>query len=164
MRAHASERGEFSAARIGAVRTLARREDIRGDSICWLKEPLLPAERALWQRLEALRLEINRRAFLGLFELEMHYACYAPGTGYARHVDQPSGRGQRRVTLVLYLNEHWDPSDGGQLRIFDDDGRHCDVEPCGGRLVSFLAERREHAVLTARRERLSLTGWLRTRD
>lgn len=158
------ERGEFAAARIGAERTLQRREEIRGDSICWLQEPLFAAERELLERLEELRLQLNRDALLGLFELEMQYARYPPGTGYARHVDRPQRRNQRRVSLALYLNERWQAADGGELRVFCGDERHRDIEPQGGRLVTFLTDRREHAVLTTKRERLSLTGWFRTRD
>jgi SM-20-related protein len=157
-------RGEFAAARIGAQGQLQRREDIRGDSICWLEEPLFAPERKLLESLEELRLQLNRDALLGLFELELHYAWYQPGTGYARHVDQPRRREQRRVSLVLYLNPRWEASDGGELRIFADDGRHRDIEPVAGRLAVFLTERREHAVLTTRRDRLSLSGWFRSRE
>jgi SM-20-related protein len=157
------ERGGFAAARIGADRQLQRRAEIRGDSICWLTEPLFAPERALLRRLENLRVQMNRDAFLGLFELELHYAWYPPGTGYARHVDQPQDRSQRLVSLVLYLNERWEPSDGGELRIFGEE-RHRDIEPLGGRLVVFLTERREHEVLPTRQSRLSLTGWFRSRE
>jgi SM-20-related protein len=156
-------RGDFVPARIGAERKRQRREEIRGDSICWLTEPLLTAERELFDILEELRLELNRDALLGLFELEMHYACYPPGAAYARHVDQPRGRDQRRVSLVLYLNEHWEASDGGVLRIFADDEHYRDIEPAAGRLVAFLTPGREHAVMPTRRERLSLSGWYRSR-
>ncbi len=158
------ERGEFAAARIGADRMLQRRADIRGDSIRWLTEPLFAPERDLTESLEQLRLQLNRAAFLGLFELEMHYAWYPPGAGYARHVDQLRLRGQRRVSLVLYLNQRWKAADGGLLRIFADDGRYRDIEPLAGRLVAFLTERREHEVLPTQCSRLSLTGWFRSRD
>jgi len=158
------ERGEFHAARVGNERSLQRREEIRGDSTCWIVPPLLPAERTLLEELERLRLELNAQAWLGLFELELHYARYPPGTGYARHVDQPQGRAQRRVSLVLYLNETWTPGAGGELRIFDDAGRHTDIEPIAGRLVCFLTPGREHAVLATQRERLSISGWFRARD
>jgi SM-20-related protein len=158
------ERGDFQAARIGNERSLQRRADIRGDSTCWIVPPLLPPEQTLLEALERLRLELNARAWLGLFELELHYARYPPGAGYGRHVDQPQGSAQRRVSLVLYLNETWAPGAGGELRIFDAAGRHTDIEPIAGRLVCFLTPGREHAVLATQPERLSISGWFRTRD
>ena len=157
-------RGEFEAARIGSGRSLQRREDVRGDSICWITPPLWPAEQALLEQLERLRLELNREAGLGLFELELHYAWYPPGAGYARHVDQPQGRAQRQVSLVLYLNEDWTPAAGGELRIFGGTDGHRDIEPLAGRLVCFLTPGREHEVLPTQRDRLSISGWFRTRD
>jgi SM-20-related protein len=157
-------RGDFGAARIGSGRSLQRHEDIRGDSICWITPPLWPAEQTLLEDLERLRLELNREAMLGLFELELHYAWYPPGAGYARHVDQPQGRTQRRVSLVLYLNEDWTPTSGGELRIFDPADGHRDIEPIAGRLVYFLTPGREHAVLPTQTDRLSVSGWFRTRD
>ncbi len=158
------ERGDFHTARIGGHQNLQRREDIRGDSTCWIVPPLLPAEQTLCEELERLRLELNAQAWLGLFELEMHYARYPPGAGYARHVDQPQGHGQRQVSLVLYLNEGWTPAAGGELRIFDADGGHRDIEPMAGRLVCFLTPGREHAVRSTQRDRLSISGWFRARD
>jgi SM-20-related protein len=156
-------RGDFDAARIGSHRSVQRREEIRGDSTCWITPPLLPAEHALLEELEHLRLRLNREAMLGLFELELHYAWYPPGAGYARHVDQPQRRAQRQVSLVLYLNEGWTPAAGGELRIFDAAG-HRDIEPIAGRLVCFLTPGREHAVLPTQRDRLSVSGWFRARD
>ncbi|MGB6353773.1 MAG: 2OG-Fe(II) oxygenase [Steroidobacteraceae bacterium] len=158
------ERGDFKAARIGGSHRAQRREEIRGDSICWIAAPPLPAEQALLEALEALRLDLNARAWLGLFELELHYAWYPPGAGYARHVDQPQGRAQRQVSLVLYLNEDWAPGAGGELRIFDAQGGHRDIEPMAGRLVCFLTPGREHAVLPTERDRLSISGWFRARN
>ena len=156
-------RGDFAAARIGREQSLQRREDIRGDSICWIAAPLLPAERRLLEQLERVRLQLNVEAFLGLFDLELHHAWYPPGAGYARHVDQPYGRAQRQVSLVLYLNQHWTPAAGGELRLFDAAGGHRDVEPVGGRLVCFLTPGREHEVLATQRDRLSISGWFRSR-
>jgi SM-20-related protein len=161
------ERGEFSAARIGATRV--HRDDIRGDSICWLTRPGLDerkpfdAELGLLDTLEELRLELNLGSLLGLFELELHYAEYAPGAAYARHVDRPRGLDDRIISVVLYLNERWTPDDGGALRIFGAGGRIRDIEPAAGRLVLFLTAGLEHAVLPARRVRSSLTGWYRRR-
>jgi SM-20-related protein len=157
-------RGDFAAGRIGTRARAQRREDVRGDFTCWLREPFHEAESALLDRLEDLRLELNREAYLGLFELELHYALYPPGAGYARHVDQPQGTTQRKVSLVLYLNEQWNPRDGGVLRMHDANTQVLDIEPLGGRLVCFLTSGREHQVLPARRDRLSISGWFRARE
>jgi len=153
------DRGEFVPGRIGSGPALQRRADIRGDSICWLEEPLFAAERELLLELTETRRVLNRALYLGLDELEQHYACYPVGSRYERHVDQPRGRGARRLSSVVYLNEHWRETDGGLLRCIADDGTFRDIEPMGGRLVLFLAEGREHEVLPAARERLSVTGW-----
>lgn len=157
-------RGDFAPARVGGPGTAQRREEIRGDFTCWLHEPLYPAERSLREQLETLRLELNREATLGLFELELHYARYPPGAGYARHVDQPFGNSHRKVSLVLYLNVDWEPHHGGVLRLVEADDRTLDIEPVGGRLVGFLTAGREHEVLPAQRERLSISGWFRGRE
>lgn len=157
-------RGDFAPARIGRQGAERRRDHIRGDFTCWLSEPLLPAERLLMRRLEELRLQLNRDTFLGLFELELHYAKYPAGAAYSRHIDQPLGSTQRKVSLVLYLNSEWQSADGGMLRIHAADDEFIDVEPIAGRLVCFLTPGREHEVLQARRERLSISGWFRGRE
>jgi SM-20-related protein len=155
--------GDFAPARIGGG-SLQRRAEIRGDSICWIGAPLLPPERSLLAEFELLRLALNRTLTLGLFDLELHYACYPPGTRYERHVDRPQGREQRQVSLVLYLNPGWTPQAAGELRIFHEADRFEDIAPLGGRLVTFLSAGREHAVLATQRERWSISGWFRTRE
>jgi SM-20-related protein len=154
---------EFAAARVGAGRELGHREEIRGDLTCWLAEPLFPEERSLTRDLDELRLQLNRDGFLGLQELEMHYAWYPPGAGYAPHVDQLRGQDQRVVSLILYLNEAWHPGAGGELRLFGAAAEFKDIEPMGGRLVCFVTAGREHAVLPTHQGRLSLSGWFRRR-
>jgi SM-20-related protein len=162
--AHARrQRGEFKPARIGGGAAAARHAQIRGDSICWLQEPLAAAEVRLLAALEAMRLELNRQHLLGLFELEIHYAWYPAGAGYAAHVDQPHGSEARRVSLALYLNDAWVVEDGGELQLNLAGGELRQLQPLGGRLVAFLSAGREHEVLECRRERMSLTGWFRTR-
>jgi SM-20-related protein len=157
-------RGDFAPARIGRQGAARRQDHIRGDFTCWLSEPLLPAERVLMRRMEELRLQLNRDAFLGLFELELHYARYPAGAAYSRHVDQPLGSTQRKLSLVLYLNPEWQSADGGVLRIHAGDERFVDVEPIAGRMVCFLTPGREHEVLQAQCERLSISGWFRGRE
>lgn len=48
--------------------------------------------------------------------------CY-PGGGakYIKHVDNPDDNG-RRLTLILYLNPAWTAGDGGELRLYLQEG------------------------------------------
>ena len=69
-------RGDFAPARVGGQGMEQRVGALRGDFTCWLGKPLLPPEGLLLGRLEALRLQLNHEAFLGLFALELHYARY----------------------------------------------------------------------------------------
>ena len=93
---------------------------------------------------------------------EAHVAIYPPGTGYTRHADRFARDPRRALSTVLYLNEDWQPGDGGALRIHLGGGAWRDLEPRGGTLVIFASEL-EHEVLPARRERLSLAGWFKRR-
>lgn len=136
---------------------------LRGDSTCWLDPASAePAESAYWRQMQALRQAMNERLMLGLEELEAHYALYPPGAGYVRHRDRFRDEDTRVLSSVLYLNQDWQAADGGALRLYLADGEH-DVVPLGGSLVLFLSAEIEHAVLPARRERLSIAGWFRRR-
>lgn len=136
---------------------------VRGDETLWL-EPEQPVAGDLLRWMEALRLGVNRRLFLGLFDYEAHYARYAPGAFYRRHLDAFAGGGTNRVlSTVLYLNPNWGPGDGGEMLLFDEDEAQVleRVQPLYGRLVVFLSERFPHEVLPTRRTRHSVAGWFR---
>jgi SM-20-related protein len=156
--------GEFRAARIGRGMHRVERGDIRGDRTLWLDDQAHdPAERALAQVLERLRVALNETTFLGLIAFEGHYALYPPGAFYRRHRDRFRDDDTRVLSCVLYLNEAWTAADGGTLRIYLPSHQSSDVLPVGGTLVCFLADRFEHEVLPATRERLSIAGWFRRR-
>jgi len=141
---------------------------IRSDVIHWLdKSGGSQARQQYLLRMATLSEELNRQLYLGLFELESHFAIYPPGAFYGQHLDQFQGNTQRQVSTILYLNEEWQPEFGGQLRLFLDgtaDNPHLDIEPEGGTLVTFLSGRFYHEVLPASRERLSIAGWFSTRS
>lgn len=138
--------------------------DIRGDFIHWLEEAnASPGQQQYLQHMKALRGALNRDLYLGLFNFETHFAIYPPGAGYGRHLDQFQGDNARELSSILYLNQDWQDTDGGELRIYLDETRHQDIAPQGGRLVLFLSAQFWHEVLPARRERISLTGWFRKR-
>ena len=151
--------GEFHKASIGHQATKTVDEEIRGDFIGWLQEthPML-------ENLELLRQSLNQFFFLGLKRVETHFAFYPPGAGYEKHIDNPRGRSHRKITFVLYLNENWQKSEGGELSLFDpanENERIAQVEPTLGKLILFRSELFPHQVEKSFSERLSLTGWFR---
>jgi len=160
-------KGALRAAAVGSGAGRQTRSDIRCDEIRWLDEAdATPAQRHCLARFEELRLELNRELQLGLFEFECHFSRYAPGAFYRKHLDQFRDDGRRRLSCVLYLNDNWAREDGGELRLHLDAGEKGefeDVLPVGGTLVLFLSERFAHEVLPAKRERLSLAGWFKSR-
>ncbi|WP_188035129.1 2OG-Fe(II) oxygenase [Pseudomonas sp. EZ-C24] len=155
--------GQLNPAGVGRGGTLEVREAIRGDHIRWLE----PGESSACDRyldtMDALRQAINQGLFIGLEDYECHFALYPPGAFYRRHLDRFRDDDRRAVSAVIYLNQDWQPGDGGELRMFLDDQRVHDVAPTAGTLVVFLSDDVPHEVLAAGRERLSLTGWFRRR-
>jgi SM-20-related protein len=153
----------FVAAGVGHGAARVHRADLRGDRIAWIDTPSDDAsERSLAVALDAVRRDVNRALALGALDLEMHYAIYPPGAGYARHRDRFRDDDARVLSCVVYLNDAWGEGDGGALRLHLDGGAR-DVAPIGGTLVAFLSDRVEHEVLPAKRERLAVAGWYRKR-
>jgi len=142
---------------------------VRGDEIFWL-EGGNPAVQAYLGWMEELRLGLNRRLFLGLFDYECHYAYYDRGTFYKKHLDAFKGSTNRVVSSVLYLTPNWQPRDGGELAIYPQDtlGESAEpllkVAPRFGQMVLFLSEEFPHEVLTVNRPRYSVTGWFRVNN
>lgn len=140
---------------------------VRNDSIYWLDTIGQSAEQATYlKRMMELQESLNRYFFLGLFEFETHFAIYPPGGVYHKHLDQFKGQQERQVSAILYLNEAWQAKDGGELRLYlgrTADQSFMDIAPLSGRMILFLSGKFFHEVLPATRERISLTGWFRTR-
>jgi SM-20-related protein len=142
-------------------RARVRDPALRGDATHWLEAGASAPQDTLLARLDALRVAVNRTAFLGLSDIEAHFAHYAPGARYARHRDRFRDDDRRVVSLACYLNDDWDDApDGGALRLYDAGGAPREFAPVGGRAVVFLSEL-EHEVLPATRDRFSVAAWLR---
>ena len=108
--------GEFRKAGVGRGRALEVREEIRGDQVLWLLPGTESTEQmAYLAELEILRLALNQRFFLGLFDFEGHFAIYPKGAFYKPHLDRHAGTSERIITVILYLNPDWQPGDGGEL-------------------------------------------------
>lgn len=158
-----SDEGAFRQAGIGREQGHRIRTDIRGDSILWIDDAYESTPMNSFRIfLDELRLTLNRELYLGLRSFEMQFAHYAVGARYDRHLDRFSDASARTITCIVYLNEGWTPDDGGELRMWLENGP-LDVTPLAGRCVVFRSELVEHEVRPARRERYSLTGWFRRR-
>jgi SM-20-related protein len=159
------DRGAFHAAGVGSGNAQVVNE-IRGDHIAWIEEAEAgPALKSVLARLENLRQAVNQDLYLGLQDVELHFATYPPGAGYQRHLDRFRDDDRRALTVILYLNPpDWTDEDGGHLHFWPDEpGTPLVIPPLGGTLVTFLSDRFWHQVMPARRQRLSLTGWFRRR-
>jgi SM-20-related protein len=164
----ANERGDFKRAGVGRGLDLQVREDIRRDEVMWLQTGAASAEQMVYlAKLELLRLALNQRFFLGLFEFEGHFAIYPEGAFYKAHLDRHAGTNDRIVTIILYLNPDWQSGDGGELKLWTTPegkaGAFILIEPRMGTLVCFMAGDFWHEVLPATKTRMSITGWFRQR-
>lgn len=143
---------------------------VRDDQISWLeRDSLTSAERELCLFFDQLREVLNRELQLGLWDTEAHFAMYPPGGRYQRHLDRFRDDNARVVSLVLYLNKNWQPTDGGELVIYGPEAApnaspiHS-IQPRAGTLVCFLSDQIEHEVLASHgRQRLSIAAWMRRR-
>ena len=164
--AAACDQGDFRRAGVGRGRDLQIRGDIRRDQVLWIEPGVASVEQEIYLVwLETLRLALNRRFFLGLFEFEGHFAVFPQGAFYKPHLDRHAGTNDRLVTTILYLNQDWQPGDGGELKLWttpgDRAGEFVLIEPRMGTLVCFLAGDFWHEVLPANKPRMSITGWFR---
>lgn len=159
---------ELRVAGVGRQDDFQVNRQIRRDKIHWL-DGNTEMQQAFLTWMEAVRLGLNRRLFMGLFDYECHYASYAPGAFYKKHLDAfkyPLNPAQpnRILSTVLYLNPEWRTGDGGELLLYDEDDTQLlqTVAPEYGKLMIFLSDRFPHEVLVAHRERQSIAGWFRT--
>lgn len=161
--------GMFRHAAVGKGGQKQVRTEIRSDEVLWMDpENLSPLQAVYWEKLEQIRQVLNQRCFLGLRSFEGHFARYPVGSFYKKHLDQFHAVPHRMVTIILYLNDSWSTEDEGALRMYfpQEDGseRVEDVLPVGGRLVVFLSAEIPHEVLPTKKERISITGWLKNID
>lgn len=136
-----------------------RISDIRGDKIRWITDSFFAGFYYL-QSINALASLFNRSLFAGIRHSEAHYACYPVGFGYQWHSDNPTGRDERVISAVFYLNDEWATHDGGALEVVDKHGNHHNVMPVANRLIIFDSDLK-HQVQIAHRQRYSIATWMR---
>lgn len=143
-------------------------KSIRGDVILWIDELKANyAESLFFDKINSLVGYLNKTCFLGILHKEFHYALYPTGTFYKRHIDTFQNDDRRKLSFVCYLNEDgWLPENGGELVLYlDNNGVETEkvIYPFPGRVVIFESQIIEHEVKPVSTERLSITGWLKTR-
>ncbi len=156
---------ELTPAGIGREQRQQTNEQVRTDKTRWLDGDT-PIQRRYLALMADLQQQLNRQLFMGLKDYECHYALYQHGDFYKKHLDAFRGRSNRRLTTVLYLNQDWQATDGGELLIYPPRSKTVmhRVLPQAGTLVCFLSEDFPHEVLPASRDRLSIAGWFRIDD
>lgn len=162
IRCHDDTPTRFHAAQVGRGAARQHINSIRGDVINWLDTANI-TDQAYLAWMEELRLGLNAALYLGLFDFECHYAIYGAGDGYAKHLDVLQGKRNRILSTVLYLNEDWQASNGGELLIFEPTGNSviATVNPTFGTMIIFLSESFPHEVLISHTTRRSIAGWFR---
>ncbi len=158
---HQHDSEQWNRAGIGRQQDHHTNELIRRDTTHWLTGAT-DAQRRYLAATDELRLELNRRLLLGLFDYECHYARYDTGAFYRKHRDAFRGRSNRVLTTVTYLNPDWTSNSGGELVIYNDNEQEiARLLPTLGSMVIFLSEEFPHEVLAAERTRFSIAGWFR---
>jgi len=153
------ENDDFKKAGIGASTSHMVKDSVRGDFVYWLSRDKDVEFEQFFELADELKEKLNRYCYLSLSGYEFHLAHYPPGAHYEKHIDEFHGRNNRMISVVIYLNEHWKPGDGGELKIYLSD-KEIIIEPISRRCVLFISDKVQHEVLTTKVSRYSLTGWL----
>lgn len=157
----------FKPAGIGRNNNQQINSHVRTDSTLWLSGNSV-TQQAYEDCMEQLRVGLNRRLFMGLFDFESHYSLYSRGDFYQRHLDAFKGdtlgaRSNRVISTVFYLNPDWASCDGGELLLYADKqvSPLLIVPPVLNSCMIFLSDTFPHEVLTSRCDRFSIAGWYR---
>ena len=158
------EEDAFKKSAIGNRTNEVIKKAVRGDIILWIDENNINAsEQLFFNKINDLKDYLNRTCFLGINQKEFHYAIYPEGTFYKRHLDTFQNDDRRKLSFVCYLNEEdWKPENGGELVLYLEKGEEV-VYPFPGKVVIFESQILEHEVKPVNTQRLSITGWLKTR-
>ncbi len=153
--------GKMHPAGIGRQADFQQNAKVRGDVISWIdNDSNDPFEKAFLEQVAAFVNHLNATCYTGIRNWEFHYALYAPGSFYKRHRDQFQSNSGRKFSMVHYLNDNWQNTDGGQLLMYTPAGTTT-ILPEGGSVVFFQSDQTEHEVLPAARPRMSIAGWLK---
>ncbi|MGV9004265.1 2OG-Fe(II) oxygenase [Flavobacterium sp.] len=147
---------------IGNDHVLSHNRKIRSDKIYWLdNNNENAAETAFFRLIDEFIMYLNQTCYAGINSHEFHYALYEKGTFYKKHLDQFKTDDRRVFSMILYLNEGWATTDGGELKVYQQTGIQI-IAPENQKCVFFKSSELEHEVLLTNVSRMSITGWLKT--
>lgn len=153
------EKDAFKKAAIGKTGSEKIMQEVRGDYTYWLKSDVDPLPQ-LFEVLTQTKDLINQLCYLSLADFEFHFAHYPEGSFYKKHLDQFSGRNNRMISMIIYLNKDWVEGDGGELQIYPENQPIQKIAPLMNRCVMFRSDTLLHEVLKANKSRKSVTGWM----
>jgi len=152
---------QFKLAGVGNNKKLVQRIDLRNDVIYWLdKGHNHPVENRFIAEIDRWVKFLNSTCYAGITGYEFHYAYYATGSFYKRHLDQFVDNQSRAFSMIIYLNPDWVIGDGGELCIYQNDLPQL-VTPEFRKCIFFKSNQLEHEVILSQKPRLSITGWLK---
>ena len=134
--------------------------NIRSDHILWLQHEFQISHLHI-QTLQQFSQILNRAFYLGIKDVEAHFACYHAGEFYTLHRDNPQDKNGRMISSVYYLHGQWQTDWGGELRLQDKHGQWHIIQPKPNRMALFQSDLL-HEVLISKQQRLSITAWLRS--
>ncbi|MEG2695911.1 MAG: 2OG-Fe(II) oxygenase, partial [Acinetobacter sp.] len=129
--------------------------NIRSDHILWL-QPEFQISHLHIQTLQQFSQILNRAFYLGIKDVEAHFACYHAGEFYTLHRDNPQDKNGRMISSVYYLHGQWQTDWGGELRLQDKHGQWHIIQPKPNRMALFQSDLL-HEVLISKQQRLSIT-------
>jgi Rps23 Pro-64 3,4-dihydroxylase Tpa1-like proline 4-hydroxylase len=134
---------------------------VRSDLIYWLdRSHDNEYENDFFDQIDDFIKYLNRSCFAGINGYEFHYSLYEIGSFYQKHLDQFNNNPSRKYSMISYLNDDWQESDGGQLMIYQNYNNK-KVSPTQGKTVFFKSNELQHEVLVTQKQRMSITGWLK---
>ncbi|MHA4847365.1 2OG-Fe(II) oxygenase [Flavitalea antarctica] len=146
---------------MGAAARVRHNDLFRNDVIYWLDRKHNDVhENSFFDLMDAFIIYLNESCYTGITSYEFHYTMYEEGSFYKKHIDQFQGNDSRKYSMIMYLNDEWQPGDGGELRIHHENHME-NISPNNGKSVFFRSSELPHEVLLSNRQRMSITGWLK---
>ena len=136
-------------------------QSVRSDKIFWLdRRHNDKSENDFFDLMDEFVSYLNSTCYTGITGYEFHYAMYEKGTFYKKHMDRFRSDSSRLFSMIMYLNEDWEQSDGGELCIHHADHLQ-NISPNKGKSIFFKSNELLHEVLVTQKPRMSITGWLK---